>query len=68
MLKWSRVYNKMFHSAKKSGGGSDKKSPSYFLNKLVDHLVTSDIVKSEKVNKVMRKVDRGDFCDISTAY
>ena len=56
----------MFHSAK--SGGSDKKSTHFLLNKLIDNLVSASIVKSDKVNQVMRKVDRGDFCEVSTAY
>lgn len=38
------------------------------LNKLVDHLVNIGVVKSQKVNYVMRKVDRGEFCHGSGCY
>jgi Protein-L-isoaspartate(D-aspartate) O-methyltransferase (PCMT) len=32
------------------------------LNKLVEHLIATGVVKNPKVNAVMRKVDRGEFC------
>lgn len=38
------------------------------MNKLIDHLVSSGVVRTPKVNLVMRKVDRGEFCDVSGAY
>jgi protein-L-isoaspartate O-methyltransferase len=45
---------------------SDKKAS--IMNKLIDHLVSTGVVRTPKVNMVMRKVDRGEFCDISGAY
>lgn len=61
------LYNKMFsHHHHSKAMKSDKKD--YFLNKLVDHLVSQGIVRTPKVNQVMRKVDRGDFCDSYGAY
>lgn len=35
---------------------------------LVDHLIHNKVIKSQIVNDVMRKVDRGEFCDSPNAY
>jgi protein-L-isoaspartate O-methyltransferase len=60
-------YNKMFsHSHHSKAISSDKKAS--MMNKLIDHLVSTGVVRTPKVNQVMRKVDRGDFCDVSGAY
>jgi hypothetical protein len=60
-------YNKMFsYSHHSKPIPSDKKAN--LMNKLIDHLVSSGIVRTPKVNLVMRKVDRGEFCDVSGAY
>jgi hypothetical protein len=62
-----KFYNKMFsHSHYSKAMSSDKKTS--MMNKLVDHLVSTGVVRTPKVNMVMRKVDRGEFCDVSGAY
>jgi protein-L-isoaspartate(D-aspartate) O-methyltransferase len=38
------------------------------MNKLVDHLINTGAITSTRVADVMRKVDRGDFCDNVMAY
>jgi protein-L-isoaspartate(D-aspartate) O-methyltransferase len=38
------------------------------LNKLVDHLIASQVIRSTKVANVMRAVDRGDFYHGAGAY
>ncbi len=60
-------YNKMFsHTHHSKGISGDKKAN--MMNKLIDHLVSTGVVRSPKVNQAMRKVDRGDFCNSSAAY
>ena len=38
------------------------------MNKLVDHLINTGAITSTRVADVMRKVDRGDFCDNVMVY
>ena len=60
-------YNKMFsHTHHAKAMQSDKKAT--LMNKLIDHLVSTGVVRTPKVNQVMRKVDRGEFCDVKGAY
>jgi protein-L-isoaspartate(D-aspartate) O-methyltransferase len=50
------------------GSSAKKAERMHLLNKLVDSLVSKGAVFSQKVNHVMRTVDRGDFYHGSGAY
>ena len=38
------------------------------LNKMVDSLVLSGAIKSERVRNAMKAVDRADFCSTQNCY